>query len=185
MRLATLAAAITLAGALLFGAAAVLVPSPLLAAPVAVALLLAPGRLTDGRTDNQMTAASDASRLGYAPGEIVTSEPTRSAKYKWAIVVDAGVPGGRMVNAVACVAAATGALVDGLIAHGGPDASGFAHPGLPWADCTILGGDPGEVAAARVRAASSPVVLLVDMPPPRRPTGSTTTIWPNSSAPTR
>jgi MFS family permease len=42
MRLATLAAAITLAGALLFGIAALLVPSPLLAAPVAVALLLAP-----------------------------------------------------------------------------------------------------------------------------------------------
>jgi hypothetical protein len=111
-----------------------------------------------------MTAVSDAPRLGYAPGEIVTSEPTRSAKYKWAIVVDAGVPAGRMVNAVACVAAATGALVDGLIAHGGPDASGFAHPGLPWAGCTILGGDPEEVAAARVRAASSPDVLLVDMP---------------------
>jgi MFS family permease len=42
MRLATLATAITLAGALLFGAAALLVPSPLVAAPVALALLLAP-----------------------------------------------------------------------------------------------------------------------------------------------
>jgi MFS family permease len=42
MRLAALAAAITLAGALLFGAAALLVPSPLVAAPVALALLLAP-----------------------------------------------------------------------------------------------------------------------------------------------
>lgn len=42
MRLATLASTIALAGALLFGAAALLVPSPLLAAPVAVALLLAP-----------------------------------------------------------------------------------------------------------------------------------------------
>jgi hypothetical protein len=111
-----------------------------------------------------MTAVSDVPRLGYAPGEIVTSEATRSAKYKWAIVVDAGVPAGRMVNAVACVAAATGAAVDGLIAHGGPDASGSAHPGLPWAGCTILGGGPEEVAAARARAASSPDVLLVDMP---------------------
>lgn len=42
MRLATLAAAISVAGALLFGAAALLVPSPLVAAPLALALLLAP-----------------------------------------------------------------------------------------------------------------------------------------------
>ncbi|MEU0427704.1 MFS transporter [Streptomyces canus] len=42
MRLATLATTITMAGALLFGAAALLIPSPLLAAPVALALLLAP-----------------------------------------------------------------------------------------------------------------------------------------------
>jgi MFS family permease len=42
MRLSTLVATITLAGALLFGAAALLIPSPLVAAPIAVALLLAP-----------------------------------------------------------------------------------------------------------------------------------------------
>jgi MFS family permease len=42
MRIGTLATAITLAGALLFGAAALLIPSPLVAAPVAMALLLAP-----------------------------------------------------------------------------------------------------------------------------------------------
>jgi MFS family permease len=42
MRLGTLAALISLAGALLFGAAAVLIPSPLVAAPVAVTLMLAP-----------------------------------------------------------------------------------------------------------------------------------------------
>jgi len=111
-----------------------------------------------------MTAVDDAPRLGYAPEEIVTSQPTRSAKYKWAIIVDTGVPAGRMVNAVACVAAATGSLVDGLIAHGGPDASGHAHPGLPWAGCSVLGGTTEEVAAARVRAAASPDVLLIDMP---------------------
>ncbi|MFI7503965.1 MFS transporter [Streptomyces sp. NPDC049687] len=40
--LATLTTTITLAGALLFGAAALLIPSPLVAAPVALALLLAP-----------------------------------------------------------------------------------------------------------------------------------------------
>jgi MFS family permease len=42
VRLGTLAAAITSAGALLFGAAALLIPSPLVAAPVAVSLMLAP-----------------------------------------------------------------------------------------------------------------------------------------------
>jgi hypothetical protein len=111
-----------------------------------------------------MAVVDDTPRLGYAPEEIVTSEPTRSAKYKWAIIVDVGVPAGRMVNAVACVAATTGAFVDGLIARGGRDASGHAHPGLPWAGCSILCGTAAEVAAARARAAASPDVLLVDMP---------------------
>ena len=102
--------------------------------------------------------------LGYQPEEIVTSEPTRSARYKWAIVVDTTVPAGLMANAVACVAASTGALVTGLIARGGPDASGHDHPGLPWAGCTVLGGTPEEIAAVRVRAAASEGVLVADMP---------------------
>jgi MFS family permease len=42
LRLSTLCTTLTLAGALLFGAAALLIPSPLVAAPVAMALLLAP-----------------------------------------------------------------------------------------------------------------------------------------------
>jgi MFS family permease len=42
MHLATLVMIITLAGALLFGAAALLIPSPLVAAPVALSLMLAP-----------------------------------------------------------------------------------------------------------------------------------------------
>jgi len=112
-----------------------------------------------------MTAATDTTpRFGYAPEEIVTSEPTRSAKYKWVIVVDTSLPAAPMVNAVACVAATAGAFVDGLIAHGGPDSSGHAHPGLPWTGCTILGGTPEDVAAVRARAASQEDVLLVDMP---------------------
>jgi hypothetical protein len=98
------------------------------------------------------------------PDEIVTDEPTRSAKYKWAIVVDTGVPAGLMVNGVACVAAATGSLVEGLIAGGGPDASGHNHPGLPWAGCAILGGAAEEIAAVRTQATASADVLLVDMP---------------------
>ena len=111
-----------------------------------------------------MTAVSDTPQVGYAPQEIITSEPTRSAKYKWVIVADTTIPAGRMVNAVACVAATTGALVGGLVAQGGPDASGHCHPGLPWAGCAILGGPPEEVAAARARAMSAGDVLVVDMP---------------------
>jgi hypothetical protein len=102
--------------------------------------------------------------IGYQPEEIVTSEPTRSARYKWAIVVDSTIPAGLMANAVACVAASTGAVVQGLIAHGGPDASGYAHPGLPWAGCTLLGGPPEEIAAVRARAVASEGVLVADMP---------------------
>jgi MFS family permease len=60
MRLGTLATSITLAGALLFGAAALLIPSPLVAAPVAMALLLAPAA----------NAALFAVTLRSAPGEM-------------------------------------------------------------------------------------------------------------------
>lgn len=111
-----------------------------------------------------MTAVSETPPVGYAPEEIVTSQPTRSARYKWVIVVDTTIPAGPMVNAVACVAASTGALVEGLIAHGGPDASGTPHPGLPWAGCTILGGRQEEIEAVRARAAAAAGVLVVDMP---------------------
>jgi hypothetical protein len=102
--------------------------------------------------------------IGYQPEEIVTSEPTRSARYKWAIVVDSTIPVGLMANAVACVAASTGAVVQGLIARGGPDASGSGHPGLPWAGCTLVGGTTEEIAAVRAKAVASDGVLMADMP---------------------
>src|ERR1700722_19036573 len=111
-----------------------------------------------------MTVTADLPQLGYAPEEIITSEPTRSARYKWVIVVDTAIPAGRMVNAVACIAASTGALVGGLIAPGGPDASGSPHPGLPWAGCSVLGGGAEEIALVRGRAAAAGGMLVVDMP---------------------
>ncbi|GHE09441.1 DUF2000 domain-containing protein [Klenkia taihuensis] len=100
----------------------------------------------------------------FTADEVVTAEPTRNARLKWVVVVDAGVPAGEMVNAVACTAAATGAAVDHLLAHGGPDADGAHHPGLPWAGCSVLTAPAHELAAVRAKAVGSPGVLVVDMP---------------------
>lgn len=102
--------------------------------------------------------------FGFAPDEIVTSEPTRSARLKWVVVVDSTIPPGRMVNAVACIAASTGASVTGLIGPSGPDATGHTHPGLPWAGCSILSATPAELAEIREKAVASEGVHVVDMP---------------------
>ena len=101
---------------------------------------------------------------GFTPDEVVTAEPTRNARLKWVVVVDDAVPAGEMVNAVACTAAATGAAVDHLLAHGGPDADGAHHPGLPWAGCSVLTASAEQLAAVRAKAVESPGVLVVDMP---------------------
>jgi hypothetical protein len=102
--------------------------------------------------------------IGFAPEEIVTSEPTRAARLKWVLVVDEAVPVGRMVNAAACIAATTGSMVEGLVAPGGPDAAGTIHPGLPWVGCAVLSATAAELAAVREKAAASEGVLVVDMP---------------------
>jgi hypothetical protein len=117
---------------------------------------------TTGVLVSQESAADQ--RLGFAPEEIVTSEPTRSTRLKWVIVVDAATERGQAANAVACVAAATGRAVDGLIAHGGPDAAGREHPGLPWAGCSILAASAAQIASVRERAAAGGGVLVIDMP---------------------
>lgn len=93
-----------------------------------------------------------------------TSESTRAARLKWVVVVDRDSPPGQMVNAVACVSAATGALVDGLIARGGADAAGEMHPGLPWAGCTVLAASAEKLANARSKAVAADGLLVVDMP---------------------
>jgi len=99
----------------------------------------------------------------FAPEEIITSEPTRSARLKWVIVADEAVTAGLMVNAVACIAASTGAAVTGLIGLGGRDASGHSHPGLPWAGCTVLTASSAALAEIREKAAADGAVV-VDMP---------------------
>src|SRR5690242_9976995 len=94
----------------------------------------------------------ERTEIGFAPEEIVTSESTRAARLKWVMVVDESVPAGRMVNAVACIAATTGSMVEGLVARGGPDAHGDHHPGLPWTGCAVLSATAAELAAVREKA---------------------------------
>ncbi len=102
--------------------------------------------------------------FGFAPEEIDTAAPTRSARLKWVVVVDADLPPGRAVNAAVCLAAATGSRVTGLLGPDAVDATGAVHPGLPWAGCTVLAADTDQLAAVRAKAAGSDDVLVVDMP---------------------
>ncbi len=108
--------------------------------------------------------ANEIPGIGFGPEEVITHLPTRSARLKWAMVVETDQPAGLMVNAAVCVAAAFGALVPGLLARGGPDADGLLHPGLPWAGCSVLAASAQELARLRSRAAGSTDVLVVDMP---------------------
>jgi hypothetical protein len=96
--------------------------------------------------------------------EIRTDESTRAARLKWVVIVDKSTPPGRMVNAVACVSATTGALVDGLVGREGADASGSEHPGLPWAGCSVLAAGAEQLLNVRAKAVAVEGMLVVDMP---------------------
>ncbi|GAB3606286.1 hypothetical protein GCM10027413_16950 [Conyzicola nivalis] len=100
----------------------------------------------------------------FSPDEINTGDATRAARLKWVVIVDRDTPPGRMVNAVACVSAATGAVVDGLIAGGGADAAGTDHPGLPWSGCSVLATSAEKLGNARAKAVAVDGLLVVDMP---------------------
>lgn len=102
--------------------------------------------------------------VGYAPEEINTAEPTRSARLKWVVVVDASLPAGLAVNAAVCTASATGFAVGGLLGPAAHDADGSVHPGLPWAGCTILGATREKLGQLRVKAAGAGDVYVADMP---------------------
>ena len=103
-------------------------------------------------------------RVGFEPDEIRTGEPTRSARLKWVVVVDEALPAGRAANAAVCVSAATVSAVDGLLGPDARDASGSAHPGLPWAGCSILAASTDQLAQIRAKAAASLGVFVADMP---------------------
>ena len=100
---------------------------------------------------------------GFHPDEIRTDEVTRSARLKWVIVIDGSLPGGRAVNASACVAA-TAETVSGLLARGGTDADGSTHQGLPWAGCTVLTAEPDKLRGVRDKAVRREDVFVADMP---------------------
>ncbi len=102
--------------------------------------------------------------VGFAADEVRTNESTRSARLKWVIVVNSELPQGRIVNAAACVAAATALAVPGLLAEGGADAEGAIHAGLPWSGCTILAAEPEKLRLVRDQAARRDDLLVVDMP---------------------
>jgi hypothetical protein len=102
--------------------------------------------------------------IGFAPEEIRTAEPTRSARLKWVVVVNSDLAPGLQVNAVACVAAATAASVSGLLASGGRDADGRHHAGLPWAGCTVLAASTDQLVRLWEQAGGRDDVLAIDMP---------------------
>lgn len=106
-----------------------------------------------------MTAA-----VGFQPHEVDTAAPTRAARLKWVVVVDGSLPAGIAANAAICTAAATAASVGGLLGPEAVDADGSAHPGLPWAGCSVLQATPEQLTVIRAKAAAADEVFVADMP---------------------
>ncbi len=111
-----------------------------------------------------MTESHVLSSIGYAPQETQQTEGTRAPRLKWVIVVDENLPGGRAVNAAVCVASATAAAMPGLLGPDVTDATGRAHPGLPWTGCSILAASAEQLAQIRARAIAAEDMFHADMP---------------------
>jgi len=101
---------------------------------------------------------------GWSPEEVLITEPTRNSRLRWVVVVSAGIAPGEMANAVACVAAQAGLSIGGLLGPAGTDAAGGAHPGLPWAGCTLLVAPSEAIAELRLKALAAGDVLVGGMP---------------------
>jgi len=101
---------------------------------------------------------------GFSPDEINTAEPTRAARLKWVVAVNAQLPPGLAVNAAVCAASATAVDIAGLLGLPATDADGLTHPGLPWAGCTILAATGEQLRELRMKAAQSDGVFVADMP---------------------
>lgn len=124
------------------------------------------GVQNQGMSDVRTTVPADGrvEGVGFAPEEVRIEEPTRSARLKWVVLVDEGLPAGLAVNAAVCVAGATTAGVTGLLGPEAVDAAGSAHPGLPWAGCSVLAATPEQLATVRAKAAAAEGVFVADMP---------------------
>ncbi|MFP3464670.1 DUF2000 domain-containing protein [Leifsonia sp. SIMBA_070] len=104
------------------------------------------------------------STVGFAPDEVDTAAPTRSARLKWVVVVEESLAPGVAANAAICVAAATASHVTGLLGPAAVDADGSAHPGLPWAGCSVLRATREQLAVIRSKAEAADGVFVADMP---------------------
>lgn len=122
--------------------------------------------MNDRVNDRVSERVSDrvSERIGFAADEIRTDAPTRQARLKWVVVVDASLPPGRAANAAICVAAATAAGVDGLLGPAAVDADGSVHAGLPWTGCSVLAATTEQLGAIRARAVAAADVFVADMP---------------------
>jgi hypothetical protein len=102
--------------------------------------------------------------IGFSPEEIRTDQSTRQARLKWVVVVDEALASGRAVNAAICVASTTSVAVTGLLGPEAFDASGTAHPGLPWAGCSILAASGQRLTEIHAAAAELDEVFVAGMP---------------------
>lgn len=102
--------------------------------------------------------------IGFRADEIHPGEPTRQARLKWVIVVNAELAPGRAANAAACVAAVTGSVVSGMLGDAVFDADGSEHAGLPWAGCSVLVASGEKLAAIRAKAETREDMHVADMP---------------------
>lgn len=102
--------------------------------------------------------------IGFAPEEIVTSTPTRQARLKWVIAVNAELGPGQAANAAICVATATAPHVHGLTGPDAIDADGVTHPGLPWTGCSVVTADAATLRTIRAKAAAHDLTFVADMP---------------------
>jgi hypothetical protein len=108
--------------------------------------------------------STTSTTIGFAPHEVDQTLPTRAARLKWVVVVNADLPAGRAVNAAICAAAATAHAVTGILGEAAVDADGQVHPGLPWAGCSVLVADAATLQTIRARASSAPDCFVADMP---------------------
>ena len=102
--------------------------------------------------------------VGFAPQELDFTMSTRQARLKWVVVVNADLPPGRAANAAVCAAAPTVTSVPGLLGTDATDAEGIAHPGLPWAGCSVLVADSATLRTIRAKAASRADIFVADVP---------------------